>query len=99
MGKCPIGSYQSDDGQTSCKICPEGGLTSSEGARAKADCYVAAHIIRIVPALQVYKANVGDTVVIECSASGSPVPLLSISNTTVLAPEAFRGKSTTISLP
>ncbi|XP_052778282.1 proprotein convertase subtilisin/kexin type 5-like [Mya arenaria] len=36
--KCPVGSYQDQKGQTSCKPCPEGKLTPHPGADRITDC-------------------------------------------------------------
>eukprot|EP00794_Sanderia_malayensis_P007138 gene7138-7943_t len=92
--KCPFGSYQDKNGQSFCVICPYGGNTTAEGASRRDECYLQARIFKVVPQLQELTANVGDTVVIECSATGSPTPYLSIANATTLAPESFRGVST-----
>jgi len=97
--KCPIGSYQNLDGQKFCEICPEGGQTTAEGAKHENECFFPARITKVVPELQELNAYVGDTINIECTATGSPRPYLSITNTTNLAPEKFRGTSTITNVP
>ena len=47
---------------------------------------VSARIIKVVPASQEFVGVIGDNVTIECGATGSPSPLLQISNSTVLPP-------------
>ena len=36
---CPLGYYQSKEGQTSCEQCPAGYTTRSNGSQLSEDCY------------------------------------------------------------
>ena len=37
--KCDTGTYQDEEGQTSCKTCPTGYTTYSENSQGAGECY------------------------------------------------------------
>ncbi|KAK3707600.1 hypothetical protein QZH41_017862 [Actinostola sp. cb2023] len=71
--KCPVGTYQAIEGQSSCTPCPHGSTTNQTGSASIDSCTVPASIAETFPAKEL-KVDVGNVMILECFVSGRPSP-------------------------